>query len=179
MSTPRSSNFASSAVDTADAAGSRTDVVRSVDVQAPAELVWQLITDLPGMGRFSPESAGGRWVGGRSGPAVGAVLRGTNRRGRRRWSTRSRVVECEPASSFAFDVSAFGLQVARWRYVVEPAGSWCRLTESWSDRRGRLVRLIGVVVTGVRDRASFAGTSMEVTLRRVKAAAEGHTGDSA
>jgi hypothetical protein len=63
-------------------------VRRSVEVAAPADQVWQLISDLPGMGRFSPENTGGRWTRG-DGPVVGAVFRGTNARGRRRWFAAS------------------------------------------------------------------------------------------
>ena len=69
--------------------------------------------------------------------------------------------------------------VARWRYDVEPVGSGCRLTESWTDRRGALMTRLGALVTGVRDRRAYAATSMEVTLRRVKATAEGKVGDAA
>lgn len=152
---------------------------RTTSVGAPPEEVWALVSDLPGMGRFSPENRGGSWAGGRSGPAVGAVFRGRNGRGLRRWATRSVVVECEPPRAFAFEVSALGLPVAVWRYEVEPEAGGCRLTESWSDRRGALLRKGAALVTGVGDRESFNERSIEVTLRRVKEAAEGQTGHSA
>lgn len=148
------------------------DVRRSVDIDAPAATVWQLVSDLPGMGAFSPEATGGRWANA-AGPQVGAVFVGHNARGWRRWSTRSRVVECRPARSFAFAVRVGPLAVATWRFDLEPVGSGCRLTESWHDERGALMSVLGRLVTGVRDRRSFAATSMEVTLQRVKAAAEG------
>jgi hypothetical protein len=147
-------------------------VSRSVAVAAPADVVWGLVSDLPGMGRFSPEATGGSWSGG-SGPAVGAVFRGRNAQGWRRWSTSSRVVACEPGRAFAFDVSSVGLAVARWRYDVEPAGDGCRLTETWTDRRGAVMRRLGTLVSGVGDRRQFAARSIEKTLQRVKAAAEG------
>ena len=147
-------------------------VERSVDVAAPAEVVWALVSDLPGMGRFSPENTGGRWVRG-GGPEVGAVFRGTNASGARRWSTRSTVVEAEPGRRFAFDVSSVGLPVARWSYRVEPLGDGCRVTETWQDRRGALVAKAGALLTGTSDREGFTATSIETTLQRVKAHAEG------
>ena len=148
----------------------------ALDVDAPADRVWALVSDLPGMGRFSPENRGGRWVRG-DGPHVGAVLVGRNARGLRRWSTRCRVVESVPGRSFAFEVSSLGLPVSDWRYDLEPTDTGCRVTETWTDRRGPLLRTLGVVVTGVGDRRAFVNESMTVTLRRVKAAAEGQNRD--
>ncbi|MCW2778491.1 MAG: hypothetical protein JWN17_2216 [Frankiales bacterium] len=143
----------------------------STEVAASAEAVWALVSDLPAMGRFSPEATGGRWVRG-GGPVVGAVFRGTNAQGRRRWSTRSTVVEAEPGRAFAFEVSSAGLPVARWSYRIEPTPEGCRVTETWDDRRGALVARVGVLLTGTRDRRGFTASSIATTLREVKAAAE-------
>lgn len=151
---------------------SASGVSRSTVVSAPADDVWALVSDLPGMGRFSPENRGGSWARGATGPAVGAVFRGRNAAGWRRWATRARVVECEVGRSFAFDVSSAGLAVARWRYDVEPVAGGCRLTESWTDRRGVLMRVLGRVVTGVADRRGYAAESIEHTLAKVRTAAE-------
>ena len=147
-------------------------VTRSVDIDAPAEHVWKIVSDLPGMGSLSPENTGGSWADG-GGPVLGAVFRGTNAQGSRTWSTRSRVVRCEPGRAFAFDVSSVGLPVAQWSYelAATPAGG-CRVTETWQDRRGRLVGLAGRLLTGVQDREAFTAVSIETTLARVKARAE-------
>ena len=147
-------------------------VSRSVEIAAPAERVFALVSDLPAMGSFSPESTGGRWSGGVRGPAVGAVFRGTNAQGARRWSTRSQVVRCEPGRAFAFDVSSVRLPVATWAYELEPVAGGCRVTETWTDRRGRLVSAAGRLMTGVQDREAFTASSIETTLVRVKATAE-------
>jgi hypothetical protein len=126
------------------------------------------------MGAFSPENRGGRWVGG-AGPQVGSVFAGSNGAGRRRWSTRSTVVRAEPGRAFAFDVASLGMTVARWSYEVEPTGGGCRLSETWEDRRGPLLRRLGPLLTGVRDRTAFTATSIEQTLQAVKRTAEdGH-----
>lgn len=151
-----------------------SDVTRSVDIAAPPDRVWALVSDLPGMGAFSPENRGGRWVRG-SGPEVGAVFAGTNGSGARRWSTRSTVVRCEPGRAFAFDVSFLRVPVARWSYDLEPTASGCRLTESWHDRRGRLFARTAGLTTGVADRTAFTATSIEQTLSKIKERAEtGH-----
>jgi hypothetical protein len=151
-------------------------VKRSTDVAAPPERVWALVSDLPGMGRLSPENAGGRWRGGATGPAVGARFRGTNRRGWRRWSTQVRVTACEPGRRFAFEVSSLGLAVSRWTYDIAPAAGGCRLTETWEDRRGRVIDVLGRLVTGVQDRSAFTAESIERTLAAVREAAEAEQG---
>jgi hypothetical protein len=148
-----------------------TQVTRSTTIDAPAERVWELVSDLPRMGEYSPEAVGGAWVGG-TGPALGAVFRGRNVRGLRRWSTRSRVVRCVPGRAFAFEVSAVGLVAAEWAYDVAPEGAGCRLTETWTDRRGPLLVRLGALVTGVADRKGFTAQSIEQTLARVKERAE-------
>lgn len=146
-------------------------VSRSLDVAAPPERVWDLVSDLPRMAEWSPENQGGRWVRG-DGRAVGAVLVGRNRNGARRWSTRCTVTRAERPSAFAFDVSSMRLPVARWTYEIAPTAGGCRVTETWTDRRGALVRTGGALLTGVTDRAAFTATSIERTLAGVRAAAE-------
>lgn len=148
------------------------ELSRSVRIDAPPEHVFDLVSDLPGMGRFSPENAGGRWLGGATGPAVGAGFRGTNRRGLHRWSTRCTVTRCEPGRAFAFSVSSVGLPVAHWAYEMVPDGDGCRLTETWQDRRGGLITAAGRMVSGVADRSRFTAESIERTLAAVKRAAE-------
>ena len=149
-----------------------TTVRRTVDVDAPADAVWQLVSDLPRMGRLSPENAGGHWRRGANGPAVGARFRGTNRQGWRRWSTAVRVTESVPGRRFAFDVSSLGLAVSRWTYDVVDRPGGCLVTETWEDRRGRVIDRLGRLVSGVDDRAAFTARSIERTLAAVKVTAE-------
>lgn len=148
-------------------------VSRTVTVDAPSERLWALISDLPGMGRFSPENTGGSWADGADGPAVGARFRGTNRAGWRRWGTQVVVVRCLPGLEFAFTAAALGQVAAEWSYVVQSTASGCTVTETWTDRRGPLIKGLGRLVTGVADRPAYAATSIEQTLAGVKAFAEG------
>ena len=144
----------------------------SAEIAAPPQRVWELVSDLPSMGEYSPENAGGSWRGGATGPAPGAVFRGRNGKGLRRWSTTCTVTRCEPGRAFAFTVRAAGMPVAEWSYEIEPAGGGCRVTETWTDRRGTLITQLGRLTTGVADRAAFTAESIQHTLNRVKVRAE-------
>ena len=85
----------------------------SVRVSASADELWRLVSDVVRMGEWSPENVGGRWLGGATGPVVGARFRGSNRRGWRRWSTTCTVVAADPGHTFAFDVQVFRIPASR------------------------------------------------------------------
>jgi hypothetical protein len=150
-------------------------ISRSVHVDAPARRVWDLVSDLPNMGRLSPENTGGSWRSGATGPAVGARFKGSNRHGARRWSTTVKVTRWEPGSGFAFAVSSLlGIPVSEWSYDIAPAGAGgCDVTETWADRRPGWFKRPAGLVTGVmtRDDTSTA-VNLEQTLAAVKAVAE-------
>ncbi|HEX6352853.1 SRPBCC family protein [Actinophytocola sp.] len=149
-------------------------ISRSVRIAADPQVVWSLVTDLPRMGELSPENRGGRWVDGATGPAVGARFRGVNRNGDKQWWTKVRVVECEPARLFTFDVrSPFGVRVSRWSYEITPADDGCVLTEHWYRVGSWFVRrFLGPKVTGRADRPGYNVESIEHTLAAVKARLE-------
>ncbi len=140
------------------------------DIAAPAEKVWTLVSDLPRMGEWSPENAGGKWVKGASGPAPGAVFKGTNKNGVRRWSTTVTVVACEPGKVFEFAVTSGPLEVAKWRYEFEDNGSGCRVTESWEDRRKPWFTFVARAMGD--HSAAHAEQEMAATLANLAAAVE-------
>src|SRR5580658_10237233 len=101
-------------------------VTREID--APAEKVWAMVSDLPRMGEWSPENVGGEWIRGASGPALGALFKGKNRNGFRRWSTTAKVVDCQPGSSFEIAITSLGVHVASWRYDFQETSGGCKVT---------------------------------------------------
>jgi len=147
----------------------------SVDVTASPEILWGLISDLARMGEWSPECTGVKWAGaapGPAGPSVGAVSKGKNKIGIRRWSTKGTIVAVEPNRRIVWDIAALGLPVARWSYSIDPGDGGCRVTESWEDKRGALINAVGPLTTGVKDRAAHNEVGMRTTLERLKAVAE-------
>lgn len=144
----------------------------SQDIAAPADTVWAMVSDLPRMGEWSPENEGARWLAGSSGPSLGARFRGRNRNGSRRWTTAGRVVGCEPGRLFSFRITAVGLPISEWRYEFEPYGAGCRVSETWTDLRGPITKVLGKPVSGVAERTEHNRRTMTETLRRLKEAAE-------
>ncbi|MCZ2523596.1 SRPBCC family protein [Streptomyces sp. HB2AG] len=152
-------------------------VSESTEVAVPPRVVYDAVADVGAMGRWSPECTGADVEGAGAGFTGGAEVRvgtrfaGRNASGRvRRWSTDCTVTAAVPGERFAFLVRAAGLRVAVWEYRFEPAdsGRATVVTETWTDQRGRLMHVVGRLVTGVRDRAAHNRATMKVTLRRLK-----------
>jgi len=142
----------------------------SKDVNAPAQKLWAMVSDLPRMGEWSPENQGGRWAKGSAGAATGALFRGRNKNGIRRWGTKVTVVDCQPAKAFEIAVTSGPLTVANWRYDFEETATGCRVTESWDDRRAPWFR---VVSRAMGDHSgAHARQEMAATLDNLAAAAE-------
>lgn len=144
----------------------------SREIAAPAEQVWAMVSDVTRMGEWSPETEGATWLGGATSAAPGVKFRGTNRNGKKKWDTVAKIVDAEPGRVLAFEISAGPLKVAEWRYAFESNGNGCRVTETWTDQRGVVVKTLGKMLTGVGDRAGHNRTGMEQTLDRLKSAAE-------
>jgi uncharacterized protein YndB with AHSA1/START domain len=147
----------------------------SIDIDASPEAVYAMVSDLPAMGRWSPECYRCTWRGGASGAAAGARFKGYNRIGMRRWSTDGTVVTADPGRELTFDVTYYGFPVARWSYRITPREGGCTVTESTEDRRNAVVRALGaafLVGTAAFDRGARNQDTIQVTLERIKAEAE-------
>ncbi|MFN8019318.1 MAG: SRPBCC family protein [Acidimicrobiales bacterium] len=154
---------------------STPDLTVTRDVAAPAEAVWALVSDLTRMPDWSPENDEVVWLGGATAIAVGAKFQGTNHHGKRSWKTTGEVTSLEPGRSLAFLITAGPIKVAEWGYAVEATEGGCRLTETWTDRRGGFMKFASKLVTGVEDREAHNSSGMEATLQRIAAAAEGES----
>jgi hypothetical protein len=144
------------------------ELSQSIEINASPDDVFRTITDLPAMGRLSPENTGGKWLNGAEGPAVGAKFKGTNANGSKSWTTTVTVVELAPPSTFAFEVNVGPAKVARWAYAVEATPTGSRVTESWTDRRSALSKWIGGKSSGVAHRDQFTVKSIQTTLDNLK-----------
>jgi len=143
-------------------------VEESIDIAAPPGLVYATIVDVANWGRFSPETTGASCQDGGGELRVGDRFSGHNKRGARRWTTRCAVTVADVDRCFEFRSGAVGLAIATWRYELEPIADGTRVTEIWHDNRGRVMRVIAVLVSGIRDRATHNRQSMRETLHRLK-----------
>ena len=159
---------------TAPAAADGADQV-SLRIDAPPQRIYDLVTDVAGMGRLSPECTGGRWLDDAAGPAVGARFKGTNKRGFVRWSTTNTVVAAEPGAVFSFETKESG---TRWTYRMAADGSATIVTESREAFRERpaLARFFSkILLGGVEEHDDELREGMAATLGRLKDLAEPRT----
>lgn len=147
-----------------------TSVSRTIN--ADAHVVWALVSDVRRMGEWSPETTKGVWLGGATGPVVGARFKGENELGKKSWTTTGTVVEAEPGRSFCFRVTSGPLGVALWEYRIEADGDGCLVEERWTDERSWLVKKAGKLVSGVDHDAAWTRAGMEQTLEGLAAVAE-------
>jgi Polyketide cyclase / dehydrase and lipid transport len=152
-------------------------VSESITISVPPVEVYAAVADVRRMGRWSPECFA-VWVYARDDDGGPARFVGFNRRGPFVWFTTCRVVVARSAEEFAFDVTTFGLPVARWGYRFASVGSSSpsatETTEYWEDRRSRGATLLGKIFTGraAWNRGEVNREGMRTTLARLKAELE-------
>ncbi|HWA65789.1 MAG TPA: SRPBCC family protein [Mycobacteriales bacterium] len=144
----------------------------STDIRCDANTLYDMVSDLAQMGRWSPEASGGRWLGGAAGPAVGARFLGRNGMGWRKWATVAEVTDAERGKRFAFHVTVGPLKIADWSYEFATEGQTTRVTERWVDRRTPVMDKLSALAMGVSDRADHNRKNMEATLAALKSGAE-------
>lgn len=146
----------------------------TLHMDAPPQKVWDLVSDITHMGEYSPEVVEAQWVGGATGPAVGARYRGHVRRNEKwpvlYWTT-CEITECVPGEVFEFVVLMGSRPVNKWRYEFKAAADGgTDVTESFDlgdNLFTRLWRPVGGFLREERNRRD-----MLRTLERVKAVAE-------
>jgi uncharacterized protein YndB with AHSA1/START domain len=140
-----------------------------IDIDAPVEKVWQLVTDLKRMPEWSPQCRMMR--------PLGSVRPGTrtinvNRRGRLFWPTTSTVTELLLQRKLAFRVNTNN---TIWSYELEPTATGTRVVESRHAENGvkplpnlTVEKLFGGVPSFERELVD----GMNASLARLKSAAE-------
>ncbi|HET7667749.1 MAG TPA: SRPBCC family protein [Mycobacterium sp.] len=140
-----------------------------IDIDAPVDKVWELISDVRRMGEWSPQCISMR--------PLGPVRPGTrtlnvNRRKRLFYTTTSTITEMVPQKKFAFRVNTNN---TIWSYELEPSAAGTRVVESRHAENGvkPLPNLIArMFFGGVPSFEDELLDGMNDSLVRIKAAAE-------
>ncbi len=139
-------------------------------VPAAPATVYDLISDITQMSRFSPETVSTSWLDGASAAAVGARFSGVNTIGKLRWTTKPTVTAAEPGRRFAFRVPSGA--AATWTYTFEPVEGGTLVTESVRSERVMPAAIRAMTrLAGVRDREAHLRAGMATTLSRLATAA--------
>lgn len=140
----------------------------TVHMAAPPERVWELVSDVTQIGRFSPETFEAEWLDGATGPAVGAKFRGhvrRNEKGPVYWTTCT-VTACEPNKEFTFVVGDPASAMNTWSYELQPSGDGTDVTESFRLADKLPFRVYWALLGWARGRRNH--DDMQRTLDRIK-----------
>jgi len=106
-------------------------VTAQIDIEAPPERVWPLVSDIFLMPGLSGELQEVAWLNGGTGPAVGCRFASRNANAALgSWETVSTVVECDEPRCFAWVVGDPGHPSTSWRFTLRPGGAGTVL-EQW------------------------------------------------
>lgn len=140
----------------------------TVQIEAPPERLYDLISDITKMGRWSPECYRCKWLGDVDSPKAGARFVGFNKQGWVRWATLCTVAVADAGAEFAFTVTPTG---TTWRYLFGPGpGEATTVTETREVKGSTLITRLSGLVLRNHDQVLVEG--MHQTLARLKAAAE-------
>lgn len=148
----------------------------TIHIEAPAERIWDLVSDVTKIGRYSPETFEAEWLEGANGPAIGAKFRGHVKRngiGPIYWTTCT-VRDCVPGRAFSFGVGPSAKPLSIWGYQLEPAGSGTDVTESFDLTPVWWLRLYWTLMGWSRGKTNRS--DMRTTLERIKKELEVETG---
>jgi hypothetical protein len=145
-------------------------------IEATPQVLYDLVSDVTRTPEYSNEVVRCTWVGGATGPAVGARFKAINRAGRGpNWPNKPVVTAADPGREFAFARTEPFAGTVAWRYLFEPEGGGTRVTESYEVTKQ--VTAVGWFVIGtlygLKDRRSDLRAGMSATLDRIAEMTEG------
>jgi len=140
----------------------------SIDIAAPIDVVWDLLSDVTRVGEWSVECRSCEWLGGATRPMAGARFRGRNRRNATLWTRTCEVVAVDPPKRFVWRTLPTRLlpDSTEWTVELADGGDHTRLTEAMRILHvpGIYERLFALMLPQHRDRTA----DLESDLRRIK-----------
>lgn len=142
----------------------------TIEIDAPPDQVYAIVSDVTRTGEWSPECHRCEWLEGFNEPTVGARFRGHNRYRWLKWSRLNRVEVADPGREFAFRVLTdwMNKDSSIWRYTFEERDGRTVLTErtevlAWP---GRVVRFLTFLARRPDDMTDNISHSL-VNIRRI------------
>lgn len=156
-------------------AESIAEIIDSIEIAAPPERVWGLVTAMDRYGEWSNENTGGRWRKREDGELgtgeVGDFFVGVNALDGEEWKALVEIIQRVENEDFAFVTGGLAYNIVLWRYRLEATDAGTKLTESWTLRK-LSPRMVEKGQQELDYRTNNAKTSIRATLEGVKAAAE-------
>jgi hypothetical protein len=144
-------------------------------IEATPERLYDMVSDLPRIGEWSPECERVEWEGEVTAPVEGTTFVGHNAVGpgrRIRYSRHGKVLAAERGKEFTFITDEGGRPSTLWRYRFEATANGTRVTEVYEVRWiPTWARILDVPT----NRRKELVNGMRTTLERLKAVAEART----
>ena len=150
-----------------------TDTVERY-IEAPPELLYDLVSDVTRTPELSSEVVRCTWMGA-TGPAAGVRFRAINSAGRGPdWPNWPVVITADRPTEFAFSRTEPFAGTLEWRYQFITAGTGTKVLESYTVTKP--ITIIGWFLidklSGPKDRAADLHAGMTATLDRLAAITE-------
>ena len=149
------------------------DEVR-LHIEATAESLYDLVSDVPRTPQWSPEVISCTWLDGATGPAVGARFLARNKRRWFTWPNKPVVQTADRGREFAFTRTEHGGGTIRWFYRFTPSRNGTTVEHGYQVLRPVPVALhiILRVLFGVRDLRGDLHQNITTSLHRLADAAK-------
>ena len=141
----------------------------TVRVNASADAVFALLTDLDELPKLSPENERCEFLDGWSTVEVGARFRGHNKVRDYEWHADCLVTEFDPVRRFTYEVPPDFENATTWSYEIEVVDEGCVVTESF---HAPLLDHPDVYPGKVEGRRDNLQRGCEITMANLKAALE-------
>jgi len=148
-----------------------------LEIDADADALYDMVSDLPRIGEWSPECERVEWEGEVTIPVQGTTFIGHNAVGpgrRIRYRRHGEVLAADRGKEFTFITDEGGRPSTLWRYRFEPTTKGTKVTEGYEVRWiPTWARILDVPTN--RHKELLEG--MRTTLGRLKVAAESSSRD--
>jgi hypothetical protein len=138
-------------------------------IQAPPELLYDLVADVPRTPEWSPEVISCRWLNGAAAAVPGARFSARNKRRWFTWSNKPVVQTAERGKEFAFTRTEPGGGTIRWFYRFEPSsdGTMTELGYQVFRPETAFLHLMLRALFGVRDLRGDLHQNMAASLQKL------------